>query len=291
MKKDINIQDNQENIQSNTYYRALSIAGFDGSGGAGIQADLKTFSALGCYGMTVLTSLPAQNTQGVRSHFEISPQCIQDQLEAILEDIGADAIKIGMLYTCEIIHVVANVLKKHLPLSIVLDPVMYAKSGDSLIKLEAVETLKKELFPLTSVLTPNIPEACHLIGLPINSYKEMEMAGLKLITQGPQSIVVKGGHLFKEKAISRDCLILATTKDPHWLESPRVQTKNIHGTGCTFSSAITAFLAKGFNIPTSVAKAKEYLSTAITIGARYSIGKGHGPVHHFHNLWDQETIA
>ncbi len=271
-------------MESNQFYKVLSIAGFDGSGGAGIQADLKTFSALGCYGTTALTALPIQNTLGVRSIYDISTLCIEEQIKAILDDMHMNAVKIGMLHRQDIIESVANILCQYSAQNIVLDPVMIAKSGDKLLMSNAIATMREVLFPITTVLTPNLLEASELLGHKIRSKAQMEKAALELIEMGPQAIVVKGGHLNGD---CDDCLAL---REPiveiHWLSSPRIQTKNTHGTGCTFSAAIASFLARGFTIFDSVNRAKSYLTTSIEAGANIKTGQGNGPVHHFHHLWD-----
>ncbi len=270
-------------MENNHLYKVLSIAGFDGSGGAGIQADLKTFSALGCYGTTVLTALPVQNTVGVRSIFDITSQCVEDQMTAILDDISMNAVKIGMLHRQDIIETVANVLCQYNVINIVLDPVMVAKSGDKLLLPDAITTMRERLFPLTTVLTPNLLEASELLGRQIQTKYQMEKAALDLIELGPQAVVVKGGHL---NGSCDDCLCM---KNPHieihWFSNPRIQTQNTHGTGCTFSAAIAAFLARGFTIFDSVQQAKMYLTKSVEAGVHLKIGQGNGPVHHFHHLW------
>ena len=218
-------------------YKALTIAGFDGSGGAGIQADLKTFSALKCYGTSVLTALPVQNTCGVRSIYDISTRCIEEQIKAILEDIQIDAIKIGMLHRRAIIHVVAELLSNYRSIPIVLDPVMVAKSGDSLLLTDAIAEMKERLFPLVTILTPNLLEASKLLGWKIETGAQMEEGALELLTMGPKAVVIKGGHL---PGNCDDCLCLKNG-GIHWFSAPRIHTKNTHGTGCTFSAAIAAF--------------------------------------------------
>lgn len=264
-------------------YPVLSIAGFDGSGGAGLQADLKTFSALGCYATTVLTALSVQNTTGVKSIYEVETSCVEEQLKTLFEDISMKAIKIGMLHRQEIIESVATFLKQSQSSNIILDPVMVAKSGDRLLKPQAIASLKQHLLPLTTILTPNLPEASELLGKPILHKKDMEEAALELVHMGPRAVVLKGGHLNGD---CDDCLCIRNT-DPeiYWFSSPRVSTKNTHGTGCTFSAAITAFLARGYSIIESVKNAKKYLSEAILAGQNLHIGKGNGPVHHFYYLW------
>lgn len=270
-------------MENNRFYTVLTIAGFDGSGGAGIQADLKTFSALGCYGMTVLTSLPVQNTVGVRSIYEIETRCVEEQVKAIFDDIHVDAVKIGMLHNQDIVESVAKILCEFHGLNIVLDPVMVAKSGDPLLLPSAISAMKECLFPITTVLTPNLLEASELLGRQIQTEMEMEKAALELVAMGPKSVVVKGGHL---NGNCNDCLASSPNADIHWFSSDRIQTRNTHGTGCTFSAAIASFLAKGFNILDSVTQAKNYLTKAIEAGANIKLGKGNGPVHHFHHLWE-----
>jgi hydroxymethylpyrimidine/phosphomethylpyrimidine kinase len=260
-------------------HKCLSIAGFDGSGGAGLQADLKTFSALGCYGMTVLTALPVQNTQGVRNCYEIPLQAIQEQLEAIFDDITPNSIKIGMLFKREIVELVAHFLKKRaVGIPIVLDPVMVAKSGDYLLLPDAVAALKQHLLPLASLITPNIPEAEALTRAIVDMQTQ---AGL-LLDLGAKAVLLKGGH--QEGPNSND-LYVDQYGQEIWLESPRVDSKNTHGTGCTLSAAIAAYLALGQPLLESCRLAKHYLLNAIRAAQNSSVGHGHGPVHHFHNRW------
>jgi hydroxymethylpyrimidine/phosphomethylpyrimidine kinase len=267
------------------YYRALTIAGSDSGGGAGIQADLKTFSALGCYGMSAITALTAQNTVAVTGIYEVDAQFVGCQIDAVLDDIGVDAVKIGMLSSPEIIAVVAERLRRYGIDNVVLDPVMVAKSGDKLLREEAVLALKEELFPLASIITPNIPEAEVLTGQPITCRADLMTAALLLAEMGPRAVLVKGGHLTDTGS---DDFLLEKTKDSpleHWYESPRIASGNTHGTGCTLSSAIAAYLAKGETMRDAVAKAKEYITGAIDAGAAYKLGEGHGPVHHFYEFW------
>ena len=270
-------------MQQRKYLRALTIAGFDGSGGAGIQADLKAFSALGCYGMTVLTALPVQNTMGVSAIYPIPEKCVAEQLKAIMDDVGVDAIKMGMLHRQEIMQVVVDTLKAYSAIKIVVDPVMVAKSGHLLLEQEAIEFLKKRLFPLASVITPNLMEASALLKRPISNRGDMECACRDLLKMGPKAVLVKGGHL--EGAICEDCLILADENIPHWFTASRIDTPNTHGTGCTLSSAIAAYLAHGNNIFDSVNLAKVYISKSLEAGSHYELGHGHGPVHHFFAFW------
>lgn len=269
-------------IRKKQYKRALSIAGFDGSGGAGIQADLKTFSALGCYGMTVLTALPVQNTRGVKSIYELSIECIEEQMHSIFEDIGVDVVKIGMLHRPEIIEVVARGLKGYLPLTIVVDPVMVAKSGQRLLIEEAIAVFKELILPMTTVLTPNILEAEDLLKTRIVEGLDMEKAAKELSAMGPRAVVVKGGH--KAGEWSEDCLWFDDLIT--WLKSERVKTDNTHGTGCTFSAAIAAILAQGKSISEAVEGAKNYVFQALKSGASYQLGHGKGPVNHFYKIWN-----
>ena len=264
------------------YYRALTIAGSDNSGGAGIQADLKTFSALGCYGMSVITALTAQNTQGVKGIQEIDPQFIEKQMNSILDDIGVDAIKIGMLFNTPVIKTVAKCLREIKECPIVLDPVMFAKSGDRLLQEEAIESIKNKLFPLATIITPNIPEAEALLGCSIESFESMQQAAVDLNKLGPKAVVVKGGAL--SARTSDDCLVFEGG-EPQWLKQERIDTKNLHGAGCTFSSAISTFLARSYNLEDAVKEAKTYLTQALIAGADKNLGHGKGPVMHFYNTW------
>lgn len=267
------------------HFRALTIAGSDSGGGAGIQADLKTFSALGCFGMSAITALTAQNTVAVTGIQEIAPDFIAKQIDAVIDDIGVDAVKIGMLSSPDIIAVVADRLKAHNVQRIVLDPVMVAKSGDKLLRDEAIDALKTELFPIATIITPNMPEAEVLSGESVQTNDDLERVGKMLIELGPQAVLVKGGHFTGED--SDDCLLVKTVQgiDIQWLPDKRIDSPNTHGTGCTLSSAIAAHLAKGFEIVEAVKAGKKYISEAIAAGADYKIGHGHGPVHHFYNLW------
>lgn len=266
----------------NTYIRTLTIAGSDSGGGAGIQADLKTFSALGCYGMSVLTALTAQNTKAVTDIFPVSPAFIVEQLKAVLSDIGVDAVKIGMLHSPEIIEQVAITLRAFDVSTIVLDPVMVAKSGDKLLQDEAVDALKTYLLPMASVITPNLPEASVLLGRSVETKADMVPAAADLATLCSGAILVKGGHLIDDESTD---LLYVSAHEQHWFPTVRINTENSHGTGCTLSSAIAAVLAKGLSVVDAVAMAKTYLTGALEAGADYKLGHGHGPVHHFYNLW------
>lgn len=265
------------------YYRALTIAGSDSGGGAGIQADLKTFAALGCYGLSVITALTAQNTRGVSAISPVSPDFVDRQLEAVLTDIGADAVKIGMLHSPDIIRTVADNLQRYEISNIVLDPVMVAKSGDRLLQEEAAQALAALLLPLATLITPNLPEAAVLLGRPLERREEMEAAARDLALLGPEAVLVKGGHLEGER--SPDLLYERYEDRVTSFDAARVRTVNTHGTGCTLSSAIAAGLARGLALNEAVHRAKDYLSGALEKGAGYRLGSGHGPVHHLWEHW------
>lgn len=268
-------------MNKHSYVRALAVAGSDSSGGAGIQADLKTFSTLGVYGMTVITALTAQNTVEVRSISEVSADFVGDQLDAVLSDIGVDAVKIGMLFDSPIIEVVADRITKFGITKVVLDPVMVAKSGDQLLKTDAVDVLKTILMPRVEILTPNLPEAELLLSRALVSSSDIANGARELTELGPVAVLLKGGHA-NDPHFSRDCLVVRSGREflTHWLESPRVTTVNTHGTGCTLSAAICAYRAKGQDLVTAVENGKRYLTHAIQSGARITLGRGHVPVDH-----------
>ena len=262
---------------------ALTIAGSDSGGGAGIQADLKTFSACGCYGMSVITAITAQNTQGVSDIFPVESSNIEKQIDAVITDIGADAVKVGMLHSAGVISLVARKVKQYEIKNLVVDPVMVATSGDKLLQDEAIEALKSELLPLATIITPNIPEASILLGKKITSQSEMPEAARELSFNQSVSVLLKAGHLSDENLI--DVLYDAEKDEIVKLPSQRIKTLNTHGTGCTLSSAIAAFLARGETLQTAVANAKDFIDQAIKAGKDYQTGKGHGPVHHFFRWW------
>ena len=267
-----------------TYRRALTIAGSDPSGGAGIQADLKTFSACGCYGMSAIVAVVDENTVGVTGVHPVPVEFVTGQIRSVLDDIGADAIKIGMLHSSELIRAVRDTLDRYTVRNIVLDPVMVATSGDALLKADAVATLREELIPRARVVTPNIPEAELLLDAAIENQDELPDAARQLSRLcGGVSVMLKAGHLHDRKLV--DIFYDAENGSMHRLESERLDTVNTHGTGCTLSSAFAAFLAHGFPPDESARRAKDYIDRAIRAGAEYSIGHGHGPVHHFHNFW------
>jgi hydroxymethylpyrimidine/phosphomethylpyrimidine kinase len=256
--------------------RALTIAGSDSGGGAGIQADLKTFTALGVYGLSVLTSITAQNTLSVLGINDLPPEFVELQVDAVLGDIGADAVKTGMLSNGGIILAVAKKIKQYGVEKLVVDPVMRAKSGDSLLDPEAEKILKQELFPLALVVTPNIPEAQALSGVTISSFDDMREAAEKIKSFGPRYVLIKGGHLeWARQAVD----IMYDGKEFNLFKAPRVETKDTHGTGCTYSSAICAGLAKGLDVLEAVRQAKQYVTEAIK--RSFKLGQGHGPLNHF----------
>lgn len=261
---------------------ALTIAGTDPSGGAGIQADLKTFSALGVYGATVITALVAQNTMGVRSIHDVPPQFIAEQLASVFDDLDVKAVKIGMLSQPAVIETVAAGLERYSARTVVLDPVMVAASGDRLLVPEAVEALRTVLIPKALIITPNMPEAAALLDAPIaENEADMIAQAERLMDLGCRAVLVKGGHGLGPQSVD----ILLSEEGLSRFPARRVATQNTHGTGCTLSSAICAELAKGRSLTESVSAAKAYISAAIEASDLLSVGKGHGPVHHFHALW------
>lgn len=264
------------------YTTALSIAGSDPSGGAGIQADIKTFSALGCYGMSVITALTAQNTQGVQGVHTIPAEFVELQLKSIFADIKVNAAKTGMLHNALVIDRVANFFESH-RCPLIIDPVIMAKDGSLLLETEALSALKTQLLPHAYLITPNLPEAELLLGRTIKTAKDMEAAAHDLGQLGAEAVLIKGGHLNDSE--SNDCLYVREQQQIFWFNATRIHTQNTHGTGCTLSAAITAFTAQGLTIYEAVSAAKTYLNLAIQNGAPYQLGQGHGPVHHFHSFW------
>jgi hydroxymethylpyrimidine/phosphomethylpyrimidine kinase len=265
------------------YKTALSIAGSDPSGGAGIQADLKTFSACGCYGATAITAVVDENTVGVTGVHPVPVPFVAGQIRSVLDDIGADAVKIGMLHSSELIIAVRDALLQYDITNIVLDPVMVATSGDKLLQDEAITTLMTELIPYVRVITPNIPEAEILSGRGIQRQEDLHAVVKELSFGRSVSVYLKAGHLNDE--VLTDLFYNAETDEVTALSSKRIHTRNTHGTGCTLSSAIAAFLAHGRSLDEAVRSAKTYINNAILKGAAYEIGKGHGPVHHFFDFW------
>ena len=258
--------------------KALSIAGSDCSGGAGIQADLKAFSAHGVYGMTVITSIVAENSFRVTDVQDVRLDMIEKQIDDVFEDMPPDAVKIGMLSNSEIMMTVVKKLEQWKPKNIVIDPVMYAKHGSALMEKSSIQTLIDNLVPLADVMTPNIPEAEEIVGMNIKTHEEMKTAATKIHQMGCKHVVVKGGH-GEGDAID----ILFDGKDFYAFPAPRIETKHTHGTGCTFSSAIAANLALGLSIHEAVKMAKEYIQLAIAHAPQF--GKGNGPTHHFYKMY------
>lgn len=259
------------------YPRVLSIAGSDSGGGAGIQADLKTFAALGCYGMTAITALTAQNTLGVRAIHGVPPAMLREQIDAVVEDIGLDAIKIGMLHSPEIVQTVAEAIDRHALKKVVLDPVMVATSGAVLIENPAIAALVRQLFWRADVVTPNLDEASLLVGRPLNNEHEMEAAALELLAMGAAAVLLKGGHLAGDVVSD---LLVTKNGEVHWMRAPRIHSANTHGTGCTLSSAIAAHLALGATLLAAVQAARAYVRAALVSGAKVRTGSGSGPLNH-----------
>lgn len=261
---------------------ALTIAGSDSGGGAGIQADLKTFSALGVYGSSAITALTAQNTRGVQAIHNAPPEFVAQQIKSVLSDFDVRAIKIGMLSSAGIIHAVADALASYPRIPVVLDPVMVAASGDPLLEASAMDALRQRLLPIAVLITPNLPEAAMLLGQAIASTEEEILRqGQDILLLGAKAVLIKGGHGSGPE--STDFLI--SPQSVTRFAVPRIATDNVHGTGCTLSSAIAAGLAKGFPLPQAVEEAKAYITAAISASSRLKVGHGHGPAHHFHGWW------
>jgi hydroxymethylpyrimidine/phosphomethylpyrimidine kinase len=261
---------------------AVTIAGSDSGGGAGIQADLKTFSALGVYGASVITALTAQNTLGVQAIHDVPPDFIAAQMDSVFSDLKVGAAKIGMLSQAPVIEAVAAGLDRHGVTQVVLDPVMVATSGDRLLNPDAVSALRRLLIPRASLVTPNLLEAAALLDQPVAASEDDMLAqGQALIARGARAVLVKGGHGTGETSTD----LLVTPDGKLRLEAPRIATRNTHGTGCTLSSAIAAGLARGLPLGQAVSQAKDYVTAAIAASERLSIGAGHGPTHHFHAFW------
>jgi hydroxymethylpyrimidine/phosphomethylpyrimidine kinase len=264
---------------------ALTIAGSDSGAGAGIQADLKTFAALGVYGTCAVTAITAQNTQQVRQVFELPVELVAAQIDAVVTDFGAAAVKTGMLSSAAIIQTVVDKVNQHGLRPLVVDPVMVAKSGDRLLRDDAVSALRNKLLPLASVITPNIPEAEVLLGRRISSWDDIREAARDIVRLGASAVVMKGGHV--EGATVVD--LLYDGEEFRDFTSTRVDTQNTHGTGCTFASAIAASLAKGESLRVAAAMAKAYVTKALQMS--YPLGRGHGPVHHFYRYWQPRERA
>ena len=263
-----------------TYPIVLTIAGTDPSGGAGIQADLKTFSALGCYGMSVITALVAQNTTGVRGIHNVPAQFVEQQLDAVMEDIRPDAIKIGMVHTSQLVEVIAATLKKYPDIPVVFDPVMVATSGDKLIEDATIAVIVSQLFPLVTLITPNMDEASLLANMPIETVAQMQQAGQVISRTGCKALLMKGGHLQTEQLTS---ILMDKSGIVNTYISDKVDTNNVHGSGCTLSSAIASYLARGEELQDAVALAQEYINGAIYHGRDVLTGNGNGPLNHFYN--------
>jgi hydroxymethylpyrimidine/phosphomethylpyrimidine kinase len=259
-------------------YKALTIAGSDSGAGAGIQADLKTFAALGVYGTSAITAITAQNTVGVTEILELAPHIVAAQIDAVIDDIGAQAVKTGMLATAPIIETVAEKIREHGMVNVVVDPVMVATSGDLLIKKNAVDALRTRLIPLATLVTPNVAEANALTGLTITNARDIRRAAQRIVDMGAQSVMIKGGHR-RGPAID----LFFDGKKFRQLRTQRIRTIHTHCTGCTLSAAIAAFLARGEKLESAVMHAKTYITAAIRKG--FAVGSGHGPVHHFFRYW------
>ncbi len=256
--------------------RALTIAGSDSGGGAGIQADIKTFTAFRVYGMSVITSVTAQNTLSVLGKIDLPADFVESQMDAVLSDVGADAVKTGMLSNGHIVSAVVKKLKEYGVRKLVVDPVMRSKGGDALLQDEAVQTVVKELLPIAFIVTPNIPEAEKMTGMRISSFDEMKDAARKIMSFGPEYVLVKGGHMpGSDEAVD----VLYDGDEYHEMRAPRIDTPDTHGTGCTLSAAICAALARGFSPVNAVKEAKDYVTFAIE--KSFKLGKGQGPLNHF----------
>ncbi|MBQ3207800.1 MAG: bifunctional hydroxymethylpyrimidine kinase/phosphomethylpyrimidine kinase [Bacteroidales bacterium] len=264
------------------YFRVLTIAGSDSGGGAGIQADIKAISAMGCYAASAITAVTVQNTLGVQAVHPVPLDILEGQIEAVLSDIGTDAIKIGMLHSADVVNLVADMLEKYRIKNVVLDPVMVSTSGHRLIEENAVEVIKARLIPLARVITPNIPEAEILAGCRIACQADFDETARKLSDDSNVSVLLKAGHLDGESLV--DYFYNAEDDTMTRLPSERIRTRNTHGTGCTLSSAFAAALAKGEDLTCAARSAKAYIEQAIISGADYEIGSGHGPVNHFYSL-------
>ncbi|MDR2913194.1 MAG: bifunctional hydroxymethylpyrimidine kinase/phosphomethylpyrimidine kinase [Alistipes sp.] len=273
-----------------TYPSVMTVAGFDPSGGAGIQADIKTISALGCYATSVLTALPVQNTCGVRSIHSIPLEVVGEQIRAVMDDIVPQAIKIGMVHSSELVDVIVEGLGEYASAGgevdagwrdrIVFDPVMVATSGHKLIEDQTISAIAERLFPLAAIITPNMDEAAVLAEMAIETVDDMYVAGRKILALGCRALLLKGGHLRTAQLTS---LFFAPDGSVTELHSPRYDTHNTHGSGCTLSSAIASFLARGESLPDAVARAQSYVTEAIRCGRDVTIGRGNGPLNHFHN--------
>ena len=267
------------------YISVLTIAGSDSGGGAGIQGDLKTFSALGCFGTSAITAITVQNTLGVKAIHSVPPDIIEGQILAVIEDIKPKAIKIGMMDRPEVVEVIVKVLKNHPNIPVVFDPVMVATSGHKLIHEETIEVLSRDLIPLVRLVTPNMDEAAILSGMELKDKDSLEMAGLKILSQGANAVLVEGGHLKGDTVYD---ILIQDANRVTVFESDKIHTLNVHGTGCTLSSAIAAEIAKGHPMAEAVDLARAYVWNAIDGGKDVVTGSGNGPLNHFYN--PQEII-
>jgi hydroxymethylpyrimidine/phosphomethylpyrimidine kinase len=261
--------------------KALTIAGSDSGGGAGIQADLKTFAALGVYGTCAITAVTAQNTVGVTQIFELSPDLVAAQIDAVLQDIGAHALKTGMLANSMIIDIVVKKIRDYALQNLVVDPVLASKAGNLLLRKDAIKALRSQLIPLATVVTPNIPEAEELTGQRLSRPLEMKKAARMIVGMGARSVVIKGGH---RRGPATD--LFFNGRKFREMRARRIRSRHTHGTGCTFSAAIAAYLAKGEEIENAVVLAKRFITQAIRKG--FAVGSGHSPVHHFHAFWPKK---
>lgn len=262
------------------YICVLTIAGSDSCGGAGVQADIKTMSALGVYAASAITSITVQNTQGVQAIQAVQPEIVAGQIKAVMDDIAPVAIKIGMVNDQATIQAIANTLRLYPTQHLIVDPVMVSTSGSMLMQTDALNTFCRELLPIATLLTPNIPEAEVLANSPITNGEEMDVAAQRILNLGCKAVLIKGGHLKGNRKIDK---LYVQGKEACTFVHETIETRNTHGTGCTLSSAIASFVARGFDLPEAVARAKEYLSQALAAGKDVHIGHGHGPVDHLFN--------
>jgi hydroxymethylpyrimidine/phosphomethylpyrimidine kinase len=269
------------------YVSVLTIAGSDSGGGAGIQADLKTFSALGCFGTSAITAITVQNTCGVKAIHSIPAEIVQGQIEAVMTDIKPLAIKIGMVHNVELVKAIASELKKYPDVPIIFDPVMVSTSGHRLIEMETIQVLQAELFPLATLITPNLDEAKILADMEITTVLDMQAAALKIINNGCKAVLLKGGHL---KTVQLTDLLRTANGRKQSFETTFIETNNTHGTGCTLSSAIAAFMAMGEDLSTAISNAKAYVHEAILQGSDVKTGEGNGPLNHFFDPQKQIKI-
>jgi hydroxymethylpyrimidine/phosphomethylpyrimidine kinase len=273
-------EQSEPNVLPFRYPRVLSIAGSDSGGGAGIQADLKTFSALGCFGMTAITAITAQNTRGVDAIHAVPAEMLAKQIDAVVTDIGVDAVKIGMLHDPDVVNVVAQAIRRYQWRRVVLDPVMVAAGGDRLIAEETIAVLVRELFPLATVITPNLHEAALLLGRSVQNESELAAAAEDLMKSGAQAVLLKGGHLRGKEVVD---LLLQRDSQVIRMSSLRIESRNTHGTGCTLSSAVACHLAVGHELAEAVRLARSYVYQAIAQGVDVKTGHGYGPLNHAHS--------